>query len=134
MSRKDLVEITDAGIAKLVNDYFDVMWEQDMNLFDLVFHKDCVLYSAQTGELNIRPYPVYREAVANRVSPSNTDGDVRRDSVLAFDQISPTLVLVKAEVQMFGGRMNDYLNLVFLDGQWWVMAKMWERMGDQIVD
>lgn len=134
MSRRDIVEITDAGISKLVNNYFDVMWEQDMNLFDRVFHKDCVLYSAQTGELNIRPYAVYREAVANRVSPANTDGDVRRDSVLSFDQISPTLALVKAEVQMFGGRMNDYLNVVFLDGQWWVMAKMWERMGDQIVD
>jgi len=25
--------------------------------------------------------------------------------------------------------MQDYLNIVFLDGQWWVMAKMWEKVG-----
>jgi len=31
---------------------------------------------------------------------------------------------------MFGGVMQDYLNLVYLDDQWWVMAKMWERVGD----
>ncbi len=26
--------------------------------------------------------------------------------------------------------MQGSLNLVRLDGQWWVMAKMWERVGD----
>jgi hypothetical protein len=130
MTRTDLAQITDPGIATLMDNYFDVMWEQDMDLFDKVFHPSCSLYSTQTGELNLRPYAIYREAVANRVSPANTDGDVRRESVLMFDQVSPTLALVKAELQMFGGVMNDYLNLVYLDGQWWIMAKMWERMGD----
>jgi hypothetical protein len=100
-----------------------------MHLFDKVFHKNCVLYSAQGGELNIRPYDVYREAVANRQSPASL-GNARRDQVLMFDQISPTLALVKPQLEMFGGVMQDYLNLVFLDGQWWVMAKMWERVGD----
>lgn len=31
---------------------------------------------------------------------------------------------------MMGGIMQDYLNLVFLDGQWWIMAKMWEKVGE----
>jgi hypothetical protein len=26
--------------------------------------------------------------------------------------------------------MQDYLNIVFLDGQWWIMAKMWEKVGE----
>jgi hypothetical protein len=26
--------------------------------------------------------------------------------------------------------MQDYLNIVYLDGQWWVMAKMWEKVAD----
>ena len=125
-----MAQITDPGIAELIDNYFEVMWHQDMSLFDKVFHSQCALYSTQAGELSLRPYAIYREGVANRVSPANTEGDVRRESVLMFDQISPTLALVKAELQMFGGRMNDYLNVVFLDGQWWVMAKMWERMGD----
>jgi hypothetical protein len=47
-----------------------------------------------------------------------------------FDQVSPNLALVKPQLELFGGVMQDYLNIVFLDGQWWVMAKMWEKVGD----
>jgi hypothetical protein len=122
-------EQADPAIKKLIADYFDVLHFQDMELFDKVFHKNCVLYSAQGGELSIRPYGVYREAVANRKSPAEL-GNARRDQVLMFDQVSPTLALVKPQLEMFGGVMQDYLNLVFLDGQWWVMAKMWEKVGD----
>jgi hypothetical protein len=122
-------EAADPAIKKLIADYFDVLHFQDMQLFDRVFHKDCVLYSAQGGELSIRPYTVYREAVANRKSPAEL-GNRRNDQVLMFDQISPTLALVKPQLEMFGGVMQDYLNIVFLDGQWWVMAKMWEKVAD----
>jgi hypothetical protein len=119
----------DPAIQKFVHDYFDVMHFQDMDLFDRVFHKECVLYSAQTGELNIRPYSLYREAVANRQSPAEL-GNARDDRVLMFDQVSPTLAIVKPQLQMFGGVMQDYLNLVFLDGQWWIISKLWEKVAD----
>jgi hypothetical protein len=119
----------DPAIQKFVHDYFDVMHFQDMDLFDRVFHKECVLYSAQTGELNIRPYSLYREAVANRQSPAES-GNARDDRVLMFDQVSPTLAIVKPQLQMFGGVMQDYLNLVFLDGQWWIISKLWEKVAD----
>jgi hypothetical protein len=119
----------DPGIKKLLSDYFDVMHHQDMAVFDKVFHKSCALYSTQTGELSLRPYDVYREVVANRESPASL-GNARRDHVLMFDQVSPTLALVKVQLEMFGGVMQDYLNIVFIDGQWWILAKMWERVGD----
>ena len=122
-------EQADPAIKKLIADYFEVLHYQDMELFDNVFHKDCVLYGAQGGVLNIRPYAQYREAVANRQSPHDA-GNARNDQVLMFDQISPNLALVKAQLEMFGGVMQDYLNIVLLDGQWWVMAKMWEKVGD----
>ena len=38
-------------------DYFDVLQTQDMALFDRVFHKDCVLYSQQDGQLVVRQVP-----------------------------------------------------------------------------
>jgi hypothetical protein len=122
-------EQADPAIKLLIANYFDVMHEQDMTLFDKVFHKNCALYSTQGGTLSLRPYDVYREAVANRESPASKD-EARNDQVLDFDQISDTLAWVKPQLQMFGGVMQDYLNIVYLDGQWWVMAKMWERVGD----
>ena len=129
MADYSLVEPMDPGIKGLMDDYFDVMHFQDMDLFDKVFHKDCVLYSAQGGELSIRPYAIYRGAVSNRKSP-NELGESRNEKVLMIDQVSPTLALVKPQLTMFGGLMQDYLNIVYLDGQWWIMAKMWERVGD----
>ena len=40
------------------------------------------------------------------------------------------MALLKMQLEMFGGVMQDYLNLSFLDGQWWVVAKMWEKVGE----
>lgn len=31
---------------------------------------------------------------------------------------------------MMGGVMQDYLNIVFIDGRWMILAKMWEKVGD----
>ncbi|MFZ9284244.1 MAG: nuclear transport factor 2 family protein [Candidatus Nanopelagicales bacterium] len=129
MADYSLTPNIDPEIKKLIDDYFDVMHFQDMEKFDRVFHKDCTLYSAQGGTISLRPYDVYREAVANRESPASK-GERRDDRVLMFDQISPTLALVKPQLEMFGGVMQDYLNLVWIDGQWWVLAKMWEKVGD----
>ena len=122
-------KIADPAIKQMLEDYFEVIHHQDMDLFDKVFHKDCALYSAQTGEISLRPYAIYREAVANRKSQADS-GNARRDKVLMFDQISPTLACVRVQLEMFGGVMQDYLNIVFIDGRWMILAKMWERVGD----
>lgn len=122
-------EQADPAIKKLMADYFEALHFQDMEIFDRVFHPDCVLYSVSEGQLVVRPFKIYRDLVLNRKSPAES-GNTRRDKILMFDQISPTLALVKPQLEMFGGVMQDYLNLVYLDGQWWVMAKMWERVGD----
>ena len=116
-------------IQRIANDYFDLMHHQDMTVFDRVFHPDSVLYGVVDGALNIRPCAVYREAMMARQSPAEL-GNPRRDSILAFDQISSTLAVVKMQLEMFGGVMQDYLNLSYLDGQWWVVAKMWEKVGE----
>ena len=116
-------------IQRIADDYFDLMHHQDMIVFDRVFHPDSVLYGVVDGALNIRPCAVYREAMMARQSPAEL-GNPRRDSILAFDQISSTLAVVKMQLEMFGGVMQDYLNLSYLDGQWWVVAKMWEKVGE----
>ncbi len=121
--------MTNPEIQNLIDDYFEVIHAQDMDLFDRVFHPSCCLYSAQGGELVVRPYAVYREQVANRQSPKEL-GNTRRDKVLMNDQLSDTLALVRVQLEMFGGVMQDYLNIVYLNGKWVVMAKMYERVGD----
>jgi len=128
MESSSVVDLPPA-IRQLAEDYFELMHHQDMDLFGRVFHPSSVLYGVVEGELNIRPCAVYRAAMAERTSPADL-GNPRRDHILAFDQVSPTLALLKMQLEMFGGVMQDYLNIVFLDGQWWVMAKMWEKVGE----
>ena len=119
----------DVGIVRLLDNYFDVMHEQDMDLFDEVFHQNSCLYSTQGNQLVIRPYATYRAEVAERQSPREL-GNARRDHILFVDQLSSELAMARVELQMFGGVMQDYLNLVKLDDKWWVMAKLYERVGD----
>ncbi len=129
MADYSLVPNIPTDIKSMMDDYFDAMHLQDMEKFDRVFHPSCCLYSAQGGSLSLRPFDVYRAQVVARQSPAEK-GEKRDDRVLAFDQVSPTLAFVKPQLEMMGGVMQDYLNLVFLDGQWWIMAKMWEKVGD----
>lgn len=117
------------AIEAMLSDYFDAMHTQDMEKFDRVFHKDVVLYSAQTGELNIRPYAIYREAVVNRESPQSK-GEKRDEKILMIDEISDTAALAKVQLEMFGGVMQDYLSLIHIDGRWQIISKIWERVGD----
>lgn len=116
-------------IIEFIENYFEVIHKQDMELFDRIFHKDCVLYSGAEGELTIRPYALYRDQVSNRQSPFEL-GNVRRDKILMVDELSPTTALVKLQLEMFGGVMQDYLNILKLDGKWIVIAKIYEQIGD----
>lgn len=118
-----------AAIEAMLGEYFDVMYTQDMVKFDRVFHTNVVLYSAQTGELNRRPYDVYREAVVNRESPESK-GETRKDQIIFIDEMSDTAAMAKVQLQMFGGVMQDYLSLIFIDGRWQIISKIWERVGD----
>ncbi len=119
----------DTGLIKLLDDYFEVIHAQDMQLFDKVFHKDCTLYSTQDGELVLRPYALYREQVANRKSPKEL-GNPRKDEILEIDQISDSTAWAKVQLFQFGGIMQDYLNFLKIDGKWWIVAKLYQKVGE----
>lgn len=128
MQQRDTSSI-DTGLVKLLDDYFEVIHAQDLELFDRVFHERCTLYSAQGNELVLRPFDVYRDQVANRQSPKDL-GNPRDDQILEIDQISDTMAWAKVQLQMFGGVMQDYLNFVKIDGKWWIIAKLYEKVGE----
>lgn len=119
----------DTGLVKLLDDYFEIIHAQDLELFDQVFHERCTLYSSQGNELVLRPFDVYRDQVANRQSPKDL-GNPRDDQILEIDQISDTMAWAKVQLQMFGGIMQDYLNFVKIDGKWWIIAKLYEKVGE----
>ena len=84
----------DVGIIELLDNYFEVIHAQDMNLFDQVFHVDCTLYGVKDNQTVLRPYLAYRDAVANRQSPKEL-GNPRKDEIqdlIYFCQADPDAV------------------------------------------
>ncbi|MEY4533381.1 MAG: hypothetical protein RI926_1150 [Actinomycetota bacterium] len=118
----------DLGIQALLDDYFEFMHTQDMSLFDKVFHKNSTLFSSENDEIVIRPADFYRGQMEARTSPQDS-GNARRDEVLLVDQISPEVALAKVQLEMFGGVMQDYLNLLHVDGSWFVISKLYKQVG-----
>ncbi len=115
-------------IRTFLNDYFDVLQNQDMSLFDKVFHTDCVLYSTQDGQTVVRPYKVYRDMVQGRASPESVKAP-RQDTILMLDVLSDEMALAKVQLRLFDNIMVDYLNLMKVNGQWIIVAKHFWRKG-----
>ncbi|MGA5134083.1 nuclear transport factor 2 family protein [Streptomyces olivoreticuli] len=115
-----------AEIEDMLCDYFDLIYTQDMGLFDRVFHPGAVLYSAQDGEVVVRPRDVYREVMEGRQSPQEAAAP-RLDEILLIDVLSPEMALAKVRLRLFGNTMVDYLNLLKTDGRWTVAAKLYHR-------
>lgn len=120
--------MTDLGIQTLLDDYFELMHTQDMSLFDRVFHKDSSLFSSENDEIVIRPVDFYRGEMEARTSPQDS-GNARRDKVILVDKISPEVAMAKVQLEMFGGVMQDYLNLLQVDGSWFVISKLYKQVG-----
>ena len=115
-------------IRAFLTDYFEVLQTQDMELFDRVFHQDCVLYSQQDDALVVRPFAAYRSMVQGRQSPASK-GAPRAENVLLIDFLSPTMVVAKVRLRLFDNIMEDHLNLMKHGGRWMIYAKHFYRAG-----
>ena len=114
-------------IRLFLKDYFDVLQNQDLALFDRVFHPQSVLYSAQNGEVVVRPFAAYREMVQGSASPQSQNSP-RDDHVLMIDLLSPEMAMAKVQLRLFDNIMIDHLNLMKVDGRWTIMAKHFSRL------
>jgi len=83
----------EVGIITLLDNYFELMHTQNMDLFDKVFHPDCSLFGTPDDKYNVRTAAVYKEQMINRESPASK-GEARRDDSLStsFSIQTPSLV------------------------------------------
>lgn len=110
----------------MLNDYFDVIYTQDIELFDKIFHKGSVLYTSQDGTVVVRPIAEYREIVLGRKSPKEL-GSPRKDEILALDVLSDEMAWAKVRLRLNENTMVDYLNLLKVEGKWMIAAKFYHR-------
>ncbi|CRM63040.1 MULTISPECIES: nuclear transport factor 2 family protein [Pseudomonas] len=116
-------------IQAFLKDYFNVLQTQDLKKFDHVFHRGCVLYSAQNSVVVVRPFEEYRSMVEGRESP-RAGGFPQLDEVLMIDVMSPEMAMVKVRLRLFNNLMVDYLNLMKVEGRWMIFAKLFHKAGE----
>ena len=116
-------------IQSFLKNYFDVLQTQDLNLFERVFHRGCVLYSAQDSTVIVRSFDEYRAMVQGRQSPQE-GGFPQLDEVLMIDVMSAEMAIVKVRLRLVNNVMVDYLNLMKVDGHWMIVAKHFHKAGE----
>ncbi|WP_395610187.1 nuclear transport factor 2 family protein [Pseudomonas sp. B22129] len=113
-------------IQAFLKNYFNVLQTQDLKAFDQVFHRGCVLYSAQNADVVVRPFDEYRTMVQGRQSPQE-GGFPQLDEVLMIDVMSPQMAIAKVRLRLFNNVMVDYLNLMKVEGRWMIFAKLFHK-------
>jgi hypothetical protein len=113
-----------AAVRRVLDDYFDGLYDGDTEKLSRIYHERVRLYCATDPELVELDLPAYLELVKNRPS-SASRGDERFDRVLEVSVPSPTTAHARVECAYLPKRFTDDLTFVMADGGWKIIAKVW---------
>ena len=112
------------GVATALDDYFDGIYEGDVEKLGRILHPSLTLYCASDGTLLAMDRATYFDAVRNRPSPASR-GDPRHDEIVSIDFAGPFTAHVKARCAYHPKLFTDHLTLVSVDGAWRMVAKVY---------
>ena len=112
-------------IERLAETYFDALYLGDAERFASVFHPDARLYCNHDNEYVSMGVEEYLALVRGRENPVDR-GDRRDDRILAIIQETPTTAVLRTRELFLPKRFTDELTLVKIDGQWKIVAKVWD--------
>ena len=114
------------SIQQALQIYFDVMYECDLEKFDLIFHPTSSLFTMKDGEFNLRPFAKYRAEIATRTPPKSML-QPRIDEILQIGMLSPEIAFAQVRVRIFEKIFVDNLNLLKFEGRWMIVAKIFHH-------
>lgn len=112
------------AVRRVLDDYFDGLYEGDTEKLSRIYHERGRLFCATDPDLVELDLPGYLELVKNRPSPASR-GDERFDRILEVSVPSPTTAHARVECAYLPKRFTDDLTLVTVDGRWKIIAKVW---------
>lgn len=116
-----------AEITTALADYFDGLYEGDLDKLRRVFHPNAHLYSATDGPLTDLPLEDYMALVGGREAPASRDAP-RYDRIVSIDLSGPCSALAKVELAIPPRYFTDFLTLLKLDGRWRIISKTYHYM------
>ncbi len=112
-----------ADITAVMKRYYDGLFHGDVATLQSVFHPQAQYATVSAGALLHFNMAEYMGVVENRASPADR-GDDYSYSIDAIRLAGPTTASVELTCAMLGKRYTDFLSLLFLDGEWRIMAKI----------
>jgi putative lumazine-binding protein len=110
------------ALLATVEEYFEMMFDSDMNRFDRVFAATAQLHGLRDGSLRVLPAAEYRKLLASNPSPKSKNAP-RHQEILFVDFASSSQALVKVRVRIDTISYVDYLSFHLISGSWLVTAK-----------
>ena len=111
------------AVNAVLQDYFDGLYGSDTRILRTVFHPKAI-YACATGETLLRlNMEDYFAVVDKRPSPASL-GQVRADRVISIEFAGPVTALARVECAIAPKRFTDLLSLVFVNGRWQIISKV----------
>lgn len=112
-----------AEVEKVLQIYFDGLFEGDTGKLGQAFHPSSHLYSiGGDGKAADLPRADWFKWIESRES-GKTKGSARADRIVSIDFSGPGTAFAKVECQLPPRYFTDYLTLLKVDGRWQVIAK-----------
>ena len=116
-----------AEITKLLEDYFDGLYEGDLDKFARVFHPNAHLYSTDGDKVTDWPRETYFELIQERTSAAAM-GLPRHDRIVSIQQSGPNTALATVNCAIPPRYFTDYLTLVRSSVGWQIISKTYHTV------
>jgi Putative lumazine-binding len=110
------------SLVSAVENYFETMFDSDVNRFDRIFAPTAQLHGLRDGNVRMLSAAEYRNLLTSHPSPKSKNAP-RQQEILLFDFASPSQALVKVRVRIDTILYVDYLSFHLVGGSWLVTAK-----------
>jgi hypothetical protein len=112
-------------ISSVVTEYFEALYFCDVEKLQRVFHPQAIYATADETPLLYMTMEQYVPVVAARQSPASR-GETRRYHIDAIDLAGANTAVARARSSMGARDFVDFLSLVRTDGQWRIIAKVFQ--------
>ena len=110
-------------VSAVLQTYFDGLYASDTAKLGRALHPKALYVSATEGKLLHLTMQEYFPVVDQRPSPESR-GEARRDKVLSIEFAGPVTAFARVECAIGPKHFTDFLTLVFLDGEWRIISKV----------
>ena len=109
-------------ISFLLGDYFDGLYEGDIQKFSNVFHPESQFYFSDGESVTDWPRTEYFEMISNRPSPSSQDL-IRHDKIISINVSGPATAFAIVQCAIPPRYFTDYLTLLKVNEGWKIISK-----------